>query len=80
MWQFSGSFAIKKRAAKVKGKHFVQSKSKKVKDLSSGKVYSSTSEAERLTGIERHKILFSCRECRPYNQRNGVKVNFRYID
>lgn len=72
--------AIKKRANKVKGKHFVQSKSKKVKDLNSGKVYSSTSEAERLTGIERHKILLSCRECRIYNQRNGVKVNFRYID
>lgn len=70
---------IKKRASHMKGVHFIQSKSKKVIDLSTKIIYSSTTDAERATKIERHKILKSCRDNQPVKFKNKI-YNFRYLE
>lgn len=70
---------LKKRALSNTGNKFVQSKSKKVIDLNTNIVYDSTTKAGETTGIDRHKILLSCREKREVLMRNK-KCNFRYVD
>lgn len=70
---------IKKRALHATGCRFVQSKSRRIIDLNTNKIYESTTKAENLTGIERHKILLSCREHREVFVKKG-KCNFRYVD
>lgn len=70
--------SIKKSAESRLGSHFVQRKTKGIIDLTCGVVYSSTTEAERRTGIERHKILQSCKERREVFVRK-CRCNFRYI-
>lgn len=70
---------LKKRAQSATGKKFVQSKSKKVIDLNTNIIYGSTTKAGEATGVDRHKILESCREQKEIITRTK-KCNFRYVN